>query len=265
MQPKTADQVWSTYLVECGDGSIYCGVTNDVDRRMRDHASPRGAKYVRSHGGVRSLLRAIALPSKEAAMRVEFWMKRASRTRKAAIAAGAELPASWLQKRGKAPIASAAAGMMMIFALGMGGTPAAAQATAPVSSEMVSNAEVFIIDGDTISVHRERIRFLSIDAPETHEPRCEAELVAGLRAKEALRTMLVQARTIELRRSGRLDVYGRTLADVLVDGTEVGAKLEAVGLALPYRSGHAAKLARARHWCGDAVEMPPARQPFFRQ
>lgn len=88
---------WSVYLVECGDGTLYCGVATDVERRMRDHQGPRGAKYVRTHGGVRRLLRAIPLASKTEAFRAEYRLKRASRHRKLAIAGGAALPAAWIE------------------------------------------------------------------------------------------------------------------------------------------------------------------------
>ncbi|MHA2504023.1 MAG: GIY-YIG nuclease family protein [Candidatus Kariarchaeaceae archaeon] len=36
------------YLLECKDGSFYTGQTNDLQRRMQQHRSGRGAKYVRS-------------------------------------------------------------------------------------------------------------------------------------------------------------------------------------------------------------------------
>ncbi|WP_234053680.1 MULTISPECIES: GIY-YIG nuclease family protein [unclassified Xanthobacter] len=94
--PDTTRQ-WCTYLIECGDGSIYCGVSNDVERRMHDHGTARGARYVRSHGGVRRLLRAIGMSSKEEAMRVEYRLKRASRRVKEAIATTGHVPVNWLR------------------------------------------------------------------------------------------------------------------------------------------------------------------------
>jgi putative endonuclease len=45
---------WSVYLVRCRDGSLYTGITNDVDRRMDEHRSgARGAKYLRGRGPLR--------------------------------------------------------------------------------------------------------------------------------------------------------------------------------------------------------------------
>ena len=41
---------WVVYLLECGDRSLYVGVTNDLGRRLAAHASGRGARYTRGRG-----------------------------------------------------------------------------------------------------------------------------------------------------------------------------------------------------------------------
>ncbi|WP_051356955.1 GIY-YIG nuclease family protein [Azorhizobium doebereinerae] len=87
---------WSAYILECGDGTLYCGVAVDVSRRMQDHATPKGSRYVRGHGGVARLLWSAELPSRTVAQRVEYHLKRASRAQKLAIMERAELPAAWL-------------------------------------------------------------------------------------------------------------------------------------------------------------------------
>ncbi len=38
---------WFVYIVHCSDDSLYTGITNDVDRRMQQHANQQGAKYFR--------------------------------------------------------------------------------------------------------------------------------------------------------------------------------------------------------------------------
>jgi putative endonuclease len=44
------------YLVECADGTLYCGISTDVERRVEEHnGSRRGAKYTRSRRPVRFL------------------------------------------------------------------------------------------------------------------------------------------------------------------------------------------------------------------
>lgn len=39
---------WSVYMLLCSDSSLYTGITTDVDRRFRQHATQKGAKYFRS-------------------------------------------------------------------------------------------------------------------------------------------------------------------------------------------------------------------------
>src|SRR5690606_37710120 len=41
---------WWLYLLECGDGSWYAGISNDLDARLRVHAAGRGARYTRGRG-----------------------------------------------------------------------------------------------------------------------------------------------------------------------------------------------------------------------
>ena len=41
------DKKWFVYLLRCGDGSLYCGITDDVQRRLEAHRSGKGAKYTR--------------------------------------------------------------------------------------------------------------------------------------------------------------------------------------------------------------------------
>ena len=41
---------WKLYLLRCGDGTLYCGITTDVESRLEAHRSGRGAKYTRGRG-----------------------------------------------------------------------------------------------------------------------------------------------------------------------------------------------------------------------
>jgi len=82
------EKSWWVYIIECGDGSLYCGVSNDVGRRVRDHAGPRGARYVRAHGGVSKLLWTCPAPSRGIAQRMEAWVKGLRRDAKLAMITG---------------------------------------------------------------------------------------------------------------------------------------------------------------------------------
>lgn len=39
---------WFVYLLRCSDNSLYCGITNDLDNRIKVHNSGKGSKYVKS-------------------------------------------------------------------------------------------------------------------------------------------------------------------------------------------------------------------------
>lgn len=44
------DKIWYLYILECGDGSLYTGITDDVPRRLAQHSAGKGAKYTRGRG-----------------------------------------------------------------------------------------------------------------------------------------------------------------------------------------------------------------------
>ena len=44
------DKKWFVYLLLCGDQTLYCGITDDVERRLEAHRSGKGAKYTRGRG-----------------------------------------------------------------------------------------------------------------------------------------------------------------------------------------------------------------------
>jgi len=39
---------WRVYLIRCTDGSLYCGITTDLKRRVQQHNDGTGSKYTRS-------------------------------------------------------------------------------------------------------------------------------------------------------------------------------------------------------------------------
>ena len=69
------------YLLECGDGSLYAGITNDLAKRMSLHAAGKGAKYTRGRGPLR--LRYVEVqPDKSSALRREREIKGMTRMAK---------------------------------------------------------------------------------------------------------------------------------------------------------------------------------------
>ena len=78
-----APQVWSVYVIRCADGSLYTGITTDIERRLAEHRSGegRGARYVRSRGPLELVLER-EIGDRGAALRVEHRIKRLDRAEK---------------------------------------------------------------------------------------------------------------------------------------------------------------------------------------
>ncbi len=83
---------------------------------------------------------------------------------------------------------------------------------------------IHIIDGDTLRMGPERIRLRSIDTPELSEP-------GGQAARQRLEQLLKEG-PIRIVPHGQ-DVYGRTVADVFVNGKNVAEVLRSEGFAKP--------------------------------
>lgn len=73
-----------TYMLECRDGSLYVGWTDDLEKRIRTHQAGRGGKYTRSRLPVR-LAYFEELPDKSAAMSREWHLKRLTHQQKLAL------------------------------------------------------------------------------------------------------------------------------------------------------------------------------------
>ena len=45
-----SEEIWYLYILKCGDGTLYTGITPDVEKRLEVHRSGKGAKYTRGRG-----------------------------------------------------------------------------------------------------------------------------------------------------------------------------------------------------------------------
>ena len=41
------ESTWYLYILRCGDGTLYTGITTDVEKRLEAHRAGKGAKYTR--------------------------------------------------------------------------------------------------------------------------------------------------------------------------------------------------------------------------
>jgi putative endonuclease len=69
------------YLLRCGDGSLYCGWTVDVEARLAKHRAGTASRYTRCRLPV-ELAWSRSMPDRGAAMREEARIKRLPRTEK---------------------------------------------------------------------------------------------------------------------------------------------------------------------------------------
>ena len=72
------------YLLRCGDGTLYCGWTTDLDKRLQAHNSEMGAKYTRYRLPV-ELVYFEAYEDRHKALSREWQVKRLSREEKLAL------------------------------------------------------------------------------------------------------------------------------------------------------------------------------------
>lgn len=72
---------WYVYILRCGDGTLYTGITDDIPRRLAAHRAGKGAKYTRGRGPL-ELVYTEQLPDKSAALRREIEIKRLRRAEK---------------------------------------------------------------------------------------------------------------------------------------------------------------------------------------
>ncbi len=85
---------WHAYILECADGTLYAGSTNDLARRVEEHnTSPLGAKYTRTRRPV-MLKYAAPCEDRSAALREEARIKGLARAQKLALIAQGKVSGS---------------------------------------------------------------------------------------------------------------------------------------------------------------------------
>ena len=72
---------WKVYILRCGDGSLYTGITKDISARLEQHRSGKGAKYTRGRGPL-ELVYSEECPDHSVALRRELQIKALPRAEK---------------------------------------------------------------------------------------------------------------------------------------------------------------------------------------
>jgi len=77
---------WLIYILECVDGSLYCGITNNLEKRLKQHKGEikGGARYTRSHWPCKLVYKEKSASRSEASQR-EAIIKKMSKDKKQAL------------------------------------------------------------------------------------------------------------------------------------------------------------------------------------
>ena len=78
------ESTWYLYILRCKDGTLYTGITTDVDKRFAAHTAGKGAKYTRGRGPLVLLYRETC-GDHSAALKREAEMKKLTRQEKEAF------------------------------------------------------------------------------------------------------------------------------------------------------------------------------------
>lgn len=84
MQTTTSqptEKSWFVYLIRTRTKTLYCGITNDLERRFEQHQTGKGAKYLRGKGPL-SLVWSQQVADKSAALKEEIRIKKLSKATK---------------------------------------------------------------------------------------------------------------------------------------------------------------------------------------
>ena len=79
-----------TYILKCADDTLYCGWTNDLEKRLAAHNSGKGAKYTKTRLPV-ELVYYEEFETKQEAMSREYHIKKLSRQQKEKLVAGGQV------------------------------------------------------------------------------------------------------------------------------------------------------------------------------
>lgn len=78
---------WTVYILRCGDDSLYTGVTNHMEKRLKVHNEGKGAKYTKARRPVHVVYEELAANRSEAQKR-EAAIKKLSRVEKLGLISG---------------------------------------------------------------------------------------------------------------------------------------------------------------------------------
>lgn len=79
--------MYTVYILQCHDGSLYTGITTDIDRRLIEHAKGKASKYTRSKLPVKCMYTELQ-PDESSAKKREIEIKGWNSKKKLALVKG---------------------------------------------------------------------------------------------------------------------------------------------------------------------------------
>jgi len=76
--------MWHVYILKCGNGNLYTGITDNLERRFKEHASGKGGHFTKSFGA-KKILYSEQCPDKSSALKREAQIKGWTRGDKLAL------------------------------------------------------------------------------------------------------------------------------------------------------------------------------------
>ncbi len=76
--------MYFVYILECKDGSLYTGITTNVERRLKEHKQGKGGAFTRSKK-VTKILYSESQPDRSLALKREAQIKNLPRPEKLAL------------------------------------------------------------------------------------------------------------------------------------------------------------------------------------
>jgi putative endonuclease len=84
------EKMYTLYILKCNDNSLYTGITNNLEKRLKTHQSKKGSKYVRAHLPFKIVYQE-QLETKSQALKREIQIKKMSREEKLKLYIDTEL------------------------------------------------------------------------------------------------------------------------------------------------------------------------------
>ena len=78
---RSDNENWCVYVLKCRNNYLYIGLTNNIDRRLKEHERGTGSKFLRSHRPF-ELIKTIPCINAKQARSLEYNLKKLKRSRK---------------------------------------------------------------------------------------------------------------------------------------------------------------------------------------